>query len=135
MKVTTTLMALMGVAAAAPFAGYKDEYAYPASTPEYHQSTPLPTPSAGKPYPVKPSESPWYPTVPAKSSSEEKSYPVYTPKPTPSSEGYAPYPAKSSDDKYPPSPLQRRRATLFTPRSRHPALRDTLPTLLRARTT
>jgi hypothetical protein len=33
MKVTTTLMALMGAAAAAPFAEYKDDYGYPASTP------------------------------------------------------------------------------------------------------
>lgn len=34
MKVTTTLMALVGAAAAAPFAEYKDEsYGYPASTP------------------------------------------------------------------------------------------------------
>lgn len=33
MKVTTTLLALMGAAAAAPFAEYKDDYVYPASTP------------------------------------------------------------------------------------------------------
>ncbi len=33
MKVTTTFLALMGAAAAAPFAEYKDEYSYSASTP------------------------------------------------------------------------------------------------------